>query len=113
VQALTRRKHGHKSPVIRIADLAIDTAGARCAPQRRAGLLTHREYQLLELLALREGQTVSRMEIEEHLYGSRTPAQQRGGLRGLQHPPKLKECGDLISDPHPTASCYVLSAEAP
>jgi two-component system copper resistance phosphate regulon response regulator CusR len=72
LQALTRRKHGHKSPVIQVADLRIDTAGRTVTRNGACVSLTNREYRLLELLALREGQTVSRAELEEHLYGSRT-----------------------------------------
>jgi DNA-binding response OmpR family regulator len=68
VQALCRRAYGTKSPVLAVADLEIDTL-ARTA--RRAGQpveLTSREYQLLEYLARRAGQVVSRSEIEEHIY---------------------------------------------
>lgn len=68
VQALCRRAYGTKSPVLVVADLEIDTL-ARAA--RRAGQpveLTSREYQLLEYLARRAGQVVSRSEIEEHIY---------------------------------------------
>lgn len=68
VQALCRRAYGTKSPVLAVADLEIDTL-ARTA--RRAGRpveLTSREYQLLEYLARRAGQVVSRSEIEEHIY---------------------------------------------
>jgi len=67
VQALCRRAYGTKSPVLAVADLEIDTL-ARTA--RRAGQpveLTSREYQLLEYLARRAGQVVSRSEIEEHI----------------------------------------------
>src|ERR1700752_3456117 len=71
--ALTRRKHGHKSPVIHVADLQIDTAGRRVSRNGAPVSLTNREYRLLEFLALREGQTISRAELEEHLYGSRPP----------------------------------------
>ena len=68
VHALCRRAYGTKSPVLAVADLEIDTL-ARTA--RRAGQpveLTSREYQLLEYLARRAGQVVSRSEIEEHIY---------------------------------------------
>lgn len=71
VEALTRRKHGQKSPVIRVADLEVHTAGRTVQRGGAPVSLTHREYRLLEFLALREGDTVSRMEIEEHLYGAR------------------------------------------
>ena len=68
VQALGRRAYGRKDPRIVIGDLEIDT-GARLVT--RAGLevkLKPREYALLEYLALRSGQVVSRREIETHIY---------------------------------------------
>jgi len=68
VRALVRREYKAKSPVIRVADLEIDTARRLV---RRAGEridLTAREYALLELLALRAGEVVTRTEIWEHLY---------------------------------------------
>ena len=69
VQALCRRGYGQKKSRLRIGDLEIDMA-ARTV--KRAGDvidLTAREYRLLEYLALRRGEVVSRSEIEEHIYG--------------------------------------------
>ncbi len=114
VQALTRRKHGHKSPVIRIADLEIDTAGRTV---RRNGALlsfSNREYRLLELLALREGQTVTRAEIEEHLYGSRSlPLSNVVDSAVCNIRSKLKEHGEgALIHTRPRLG-YVLSAEVP
>jgi DNA-binding response OmpR family regulator len=68
VRALVRRKYDAKSPLIRIADLEIDT-GKRSV--RRGELtieLTAREYALLEFLAHRAGEVVTRSEIWEHIY---------------------------------------------
>ena len=68
VQALCRRAYGTKQPRLAIDDLEIDPA-ARTA--RRAGRtleLTAREYQLLEYLARRRGEVVSRTDIEAHIY---------------------------------------------
>lgn len=68
VRALTRRRYGTRNPLIRIADLEIDTSSRQV---RRGGQdisLTPREYALLELLALKTGQVVTRDEIWEHLY---------------------------------------------
>ncbi|MDE3084476.1 MAG: response regulator transcription factor [Verrucomicrobiota bacterium] len=68
VQALCRRAYGSKQSHLIIADLEIDTL-ARSV--RRAGKLielTARDYLLLEYLAHRRGQVVSRTEIEEHIY---------------------------------------------
>ena len=50
-------------------DLEIDTAGRIVArARRRAIALSAREYALLEYLALRRGQVVTRAEIWEHVY---------------------------------------------
>lgn len=72
LQALTRRRFGKKAPVIRVGDLVIDTVGRIVTRAGEEISLTHREYRLLEFLAFRGGETVSRMEIEEHLYGLRS-----------------------------------------
>jgi DNA-binding response OmpR family regulator len=68
VRVLVRRRFGKKDAVIRVGDLEVDTA-TRTA--RRAGEelnLTSREFALLELLAMRAGQMVSRSDIWEQLY---------------------------------------------
>lgn len=71
-RALVRRRYERKAPVIEIGNVTVDTV-ARSA--RLAGALvelTAREYALLEYLALRKGQVVSRQEIREHLYDGRS-----------------------------------------
>lgn len=68
VQALARRRHSSRKPVIRVDDLEIDTAGKVV---RRAGEmidLSHREYAILEYLAHRAPNPISRAELEEHVY---------------------------------------------
>jgi DNA-binding response OmpR family regulator len=68
VQVLCRRQYGSKTNRIVLADLEIDLT-ARLARRAGAALdLTAREYMLLEYLALRRGQIVTRAEIETHLY---------------------------------------------
>ncbi len=68
VNALVRRKYEAKGPALRVADLEIDrhTRGVRRSGETVE--LTAREYDVLELLALRAGEVVSRSEIEGHLY---------------------------------------------
>jgi DNA-binding response OmpR family regulator len=70
LQALRRRKYGAKGRLIQVGALEIDTVGRSVKSSGAELDLTHREYRLLEYLALRRGETVSRLEIEEHLYGS-------------------------------------------
>ena len=67
VRALLRRRYG-KSPMVRAGDLEIDTAGRIV---RAAGVvvdLTAREYSILEVLAMRADQIVTREEIADHIY---------------------------------------------
>jgi two-component system, OmpR family, response regulator len=114
VQAMTRRKHGQKSPVILVADLRIDTAGRSVSRSGVPVSLTNREYRLLELLAMREGQTVSRSDLEEHLYGSRSlPLSNVVDSAICSIRAKLKALGEgSLIHTRPRLG-YVLSATAP
>jgi DNA-binding response OmpR family regulator len=69
VHALVRRRYEEPSTVVRVGDLELDTLGRTVCHAGRPLELTAREYALLEYLALRQGQTVSREEIEDHVYG--------------------------------------------
>jgi len=74
IQALARRSYGLKSPRIILGDLRIDMA-ARIAARRGEILdLKPREYALLEYMAMRQGEVVTRAEIEAHIYDERVEA---------------------------------------
>ena len=68
VRALVRRRYDAKSPVLRVGDMEIDTTTRAVRRGGRTVELSAREYALLELLALRAGQVVTRTDIWEHLY---------------------------------------------
>jgi two-component system copper resistance phosphate regulon response regulator CusR len=68
IRALARRSHGNASPLITVADLEIDTATKTVRRSGNPISLTSREYVLLEYLAQRAGQVVSRVEINVHIY---------------------------------------------
>ena len=68
VRALVRRNHQKRETVITVGDLAIDLSAKRVERGGKAIELTAREYSLLELLAMRKGEVVSRSFIWEHLY---------------------------------------------
>jgi len=68
VQALVRRSYQRKNPIIEIGPLCIDTAAQRVVRADDDIRLTAREYALLEYLAMRAGEVVSRTEIWEHVY---------------------------------------------
>jgi two-component system cell cycle response regulator CtrA len=69
IHAIVRRSKGHAHSVINIDDLClsldsktVDVNGARVH-------LTGKEYQILELLALRKGNTLTKEMLLSHLYG--------------------------------------------
>ena len=69
VRALTRRERRPLSPErIEIRHLAIDVAGQRVWSHGQEVSLTSREYALLEYLARRAGEVVSRADIAEHVW---------------------------------------------
>ena len=68
VRALTRRAGDNKSPVLRVADLTLDTVTHRA---HRRGLeieLTSREYRLLEFLMRFPGRLCGRMTLLEKVW---------------------------------------------
>ena len=74
VRALVRRRYDTRTPTLCIEDLEIDTVKRLV---KRAGefvVLSAREYALLEYLAVRTGQLVTRTEIWEHVYDFRSDA---------------------------------------
>jgi len=68
VRALLRRGYRRKNPQIKIKDLRIDLTTRKVRRGRQEIALTPREYALLEYLAVRAGEIVSRTDIWEHLY---------------------------------------------
>ena len=68
VRALVRRSGPSKDPVLRVADLEIDTVSRQV---RRAGQpigLTTREYAILEYFARNPNRVLSRVQIAEHVW---------------------------------------------
>ncbi len=68
IQALVRRRHGEKNPRMTLGALEINVASRAVVWHGDPVNLTSREYALLEYLAARRGQVVSRTEIEAHIY---------------------------------------------
>jgi DNA-binding response OmpR family regulator len=74
VRALLRRGYDRPAPILRIGHVEIETARHEVRVEGELVELTAREYSLLEYLAMRAGQVVSRTEIWEHLYDDRSTA---------------------------------------
>lgn len=68
IRALLRRAPLHRNPIVRLADLEVDTHRHSVQRAGRPIDLTHKEYALLEYLALRHGAVVGRAEIAEHVW---------------------------------------------
>ncbi len=68
IRALSRRRYNHESSLLRVADLEMDCVRKTVSRGGIAIDLTRREYSLLEYLAHRAGETVSRSEIWDHVY---------------------------------------------
>jgi two-component system copper resistance phosphate regulon response regulator CusR len=68
IRALLRRDSQLRPDVLEIADLVVDSASHRVSRANRDVQLTAKEYALLEYLARRAGQLVSRSEIAAHVW---------------------------------------------
>jgi DNA-binding response OmpR family regulator len=68
LRAMVRRQYDRVDPVIRVGSLEVDTRARRARRAGRAVVLSAREYALLEYLAHRAGQIVSRTELWDHAY---------------------------------------------
>lgn len=68
VRALIRREYRTKQSAIVIEDLIIDPTRQHVSRADKDVPLTAREYALLEYLALRAGEVVSRSDIWDHIY---------------------------------------------
>ena len=69
LRAVVRRAKGHSQSIIQIGDLSVnlDIKSAEVDGERIP--LSAKEYQLLELLALRRGTTLNKETFLNHLYG--------------------------------------------
>jgi two-component system copper resistance phosphate regulon response regulator CusR len=68
LRALLRRQPHLEDPILRVADLVIDTHHQRVTRAGRTISLTTREYGLLAYLAARHGAVTGRADIAEHVW---------------------------------------------
>ncbi len=69
LRAVIRRSEGRADAVIVHGDLELDTAARMVKKAGQWLKLTHREYQILNLLLQRPGRILSRADLESQLYG--------------------------------------------
>ncbi|MEE1927468.1 response regulator transcription factor [Streptomyces sp. TRM 70351] len=68
IRALLRRRGGGAAPVLRLGGLSVDRAARRVERDGRETELTAKEFAVLEQLAVRAGEVVSKAEILEHVW---------------------------------------------
>ncbi|MER5510833.1 response regulator transcription factor [Streptomyces sp. NPDC002766] len=71
LRALMRRGQPPRPAVLRVGDLVVDPAARHCRRGSVPVTLTAREFSVLEYLARRGGQTVTKTEILEHVWDDR------------------------------------------
>jgi two-component system cell cycle response regulator CtrA len=69
INAIVRRSMGHTQSVINIDDLSVNLESKRVEVNGAQVHVTTKEYQMLELLALRKGTTLTKESFLNHLYG--------------------------------------------
>ena len=69
IQAIIRRSKGHSQAVIRTGDMVVNLDARSVEVHGKPVNLTGKEYQILELLSLRKGTTLTKEMFLNHLYG--------------------------------------------
>ena len=69
LQAIIRRKFGHKSAEIPFGDFILDTANRQLFFQKQTIELTKKEYDLLSYLVLNKNRVLDRLQLTEHIWG--------------------------------------------
>jgi two-component system cell cycle response regulator CtrA len=69
IHAVVRRSKGHAQSVIRTGDIVVNLDAKTVEVNTNRVHLTGKEYQMLELLSLRKGTTLTKEMFLNHLYG--------------------------------------------
>ena len=69
IHAIIRRSKGHSQSIINTGDVAVNLDAKTVEVSGKSVHLTGKEYQMLELLSLRKGTTLTKEMFLNHLYG--------------------------------------------
>jgi two-component system cell cycle response regulator CtrA len=69
IHAVVRRSKGHSQSIIKTGDIAVNLDAKTVEVNTQRVHLTGKEYQMLELLSLRKGTTLTKEMFLNHLYG--------------------------------------------
>jgi len=77
IHAIVRRSKGHAQSVVQSGDLLLNLDAKTTEVNGTRVYLTGKEYQVLELLSLRKGMTISKEMFLNHLYGGMDEPEQK------------------------------------
>ncbi len=69
IHAIIRRSKGHSQSIIRTGKVSVNLDAKTVDVETKTVHLTGKEYQMLELLSLRKGTTLTKEMFRNHLYG--------------------------------------------
>jgi two-component system cell cycle response regulator CtrA len=69
IHAIVRRSKGHSQSIIRTGKISVNLDAKTVEVEEKPVHLTGKEYQMLELLSLRKGTTLTKEMFLNHLYG--------------------------------------------
>ena len=69
IHAIIRRSKGHSQSIIKTGKISVNLDAKTVETDGKAVHLTGKEYQMLELLSLRKGTTLTKEMFLNHLYG--------------------------------------------
>ena len=69
IHAIIRRSKGHSQSIIKTGDIEVNLDGKTVEVRGNTVHLTGKEYQMLKLLSLRKGTTLTKEMFLNHLYG--------------------------------------------
>jgi two-component system cell cycle response regulator CtrA len=70
IQAIVRRSHGYSVPAINVGNLTVNLASRSIELDDQTIPLTRTEFSIVELLARRKGNLISKETLLNHIYGS-------------------------------------------
>ena len=68
IRSMTRKRSSHKSSVLQVGDLSLDTGSHRAVRAGRTIELSSKEYAILEYMCMNPGIVLSREKIENHIW---------------------------------------------
>jgi two-component system, cell cycle response regulator CtrA len=77
IHTIVRRSKGHAQSIIQTGDLIINLDLKTVEVNAQRVHVTNKEYQMLELLSLRKGRTLTKEQFLNHLYGGMEEPQQK------------------------------------